>query len=252
MEFMEYREPIILYKDDIPCTKVGIKVYKSNILSAPSRNLEFVEVQGRNGALTIDNGFNDFTLNLECALVNKHEEVESMAQLARRAKKYLLDGTNCKLQTNEDMDFYLLGTYSSDIDIEEAIENFGLFQAQFRCKPYRFSNKNRVIEITEQNTVINNSECKTYPHISVVGTGDITININSQELILKALDGQIEVDCDLMNCTGTNSLGETINLNHKMYSDFPFLEEGENKISWALGEGASLTKILIDYRLAVI
>lgn len=252
MEFMEYREPIILYKDDIPCTKVGIKVYKSNILSAPSRNLEFVEVQGRNGALTIDNGFNDFTLNLECALVNEHEEVESMAQLARRAKKYLLDGTNCKLQTNEDMDFYLLGTYSSDIDIEEAIENFGLFQAQFRCKPYRLSNKSRTVEITTQNTIVKNTEYKTKPVIDVYGTGDITISINAQEVILKDLEGYIQLDCDLMNATTVNSLNKTVNANHKMYSDFPILEEGDNGVSWILGTEATFTKIIIKYRLAVI
>lgn len=252
MDFMEYSDPIILYKDDKSCLDYGIKVYKSNILSAPSRKLDFVDVQGRDGALTIDNGFEDFILTLECALVNEYEEVESMAELARRAKKYLLNGTNCKLQTSEDMDFYLLGTYSSNIDIEEAIENFGLFQAQFRCKPYRFSNKSYTIEVTEQNTVIRNSEYKTRPHIKVVGTGDITVNINSQELVLKDLEGQIEVDCDLMNATTINSLGNTVNANQKMYSDFPILEEGDNTISWTLGTDATLEKIIIEYRLAVI
>lgn len=252
MDFIEYSDPIVLYKDDKPCTDYGIKVCKSNILSAPSRSLEFVDVQGRDGALTIDNGFEDFTLTLECALVNEHEEVESMAELARHAKKYLLSGTNCKLQTSEDMNFYLLGTYSSNIDIEEAIENFGLFQAQFRCKPYRFSNKSYTIEVTEQNTVIRIRDYKTRPRIKVTGTGDITININSQKLILKALEGQIEVDCDLMNATTVNSLGNTVNANQKMYSDFPVLEEGENKITWTLGTDASLTKIVFDYRLAVI
>lgn len=252
MDFIEYKDPIVLYKDDEPCTKYGIKIYKSNILSAPSRNLEFVEIQGRDGALTVDHGFNDFTLILECALVNEHEDIENIAELARRAKKYLLQGSNCKLQTNEDMDFYLVGTYSSEVDIEEAIENFGLFQARFRCKPYRFSDKSYTIEITEQNTIINNQEYKSKPCIIVLGTGDITVNINSQELVLKALEGRIEVNSDTMNAQGINSLGEIINLNHKMYSDFPILEEGENKISWSLGEDATLTKIIIEYRLAVI
>ena len=252
MDFMEYSDPIVLYKDDESCLDYGIKIYKSNILSAPSRSLEFVDVQGRDGALTVDNGFEDFTLTLECALVNEHEEVESMAELARRAKKFLFNGTNCKLQTSEDMDFYLIGTYSSYVDIEEAIENFGLFQAQFRCKPYRFSNKSYTVEVTEQNTVIRNSEYKTRPRIKVVGTGDITININSQELVLKDLEGQIEVDCDLMNATTVNSLGNIVNANQKMYSDFPVLEEGENDISWTLGTGATLEQIIIEFRLAVI
>ena len=83
-------------------------------------------------------------------------------------------------------------------------------------------------------------------------TGDITLNINNQEVILKALEGHIQLDCDLMNATTVNSLGKTVNANHKMYSDFPILEEGNNNITWSLGSGASFTKIKIDYRMAVI
>ena len=36
MEFIEYRDPIVLYLDDKHSTEYGIKVYESNILSAPS------------------------------------------------------------------------------------------------------------------------------------------------------------------------------------------------------------------------
>lgn len=254
MEFMEYRDPIILYLDDKPSTDYGIKAYESNILSAPSKKLEFIDIEGRDGALTIDNGYEDFILKLSCVLVNEHDEVECTPALARRAKKFLLDGVNRKIQLSEDMDYYLLGTYNSDIDIEEAIENFGLFQAQFRCKPYRFSNKNKTVEIATKNTIIKNDEYKTKPVIDVYATGDITLNINNQEVILKALEGHIQLDCDLMNATTVNSLGKTVNANQKMYSDFPILEEGNNNITWTLGDGdeASFTKIIIKYRLVVI
>lgn len=254
MEFMEYRDPIVLYLDDKPSTDYGIKLYESNILSAPSKKLEFIDIEGRDGALTIDNGYEDFILKLSCVLVNEHDEVECTPALARRAKKFLLDGVNRKIQLSEDMDYYLLGTYNSDIDIEEAIENFGLFQAQFRCKPYRFSNKNKTVEIATKNTIIKNDEYKTKPVIDVYATGDITLNINNQEVILKALEGHIQLDCDLMNATTVNLLGKTVNANHKMYSDFPILEEGNNNITWTLGDGdeASFTKIIIKYRLVVI
>lgn len=252
MEFMEYRDPIVLYLDDKPSTDYGIKVYESNVLSAPSKKLEFIEIEGRDGTLTVDNGYEDFILKLSCVLVNEHDEVEYTSALARRAKKFLLNGINRKIQLSEDMDFYLLGTYNSDVDIEEAIENFGLFQAQFRCKPYRFSNKSKTVEITTKNTVIKNDEYKTKPIIDVYATGDITININNQEVVLKDLEGNIQLDCDKMNATTVNTLGKTVNANQKMYSDFPILEEGNNNITWTLGSGASFTKITIKYRLAVI
>ena len=251
MEFREFQEPIILYKDDVPSTDYGIRIYASNILSAPSKKLEFIDIEGRrNGSLIIDKGYEDFTLTLECVLVP--EEGEEMVDLARRAKKYLLSGSNCKLYTNEDADFYLIGTYSSSIDIEEAIENFGLFQAQFRCKPYRFSNNETSIRITAQNTVINNQYYETSPIIKVVGSGDITIKINSQELVLQDIETDITIDCDKMNAERVGSTGELINQNHKMFSDFPVIEEGKNTISWTLGTGATLTSITISFRTAVI
>lgn len=251
MEFREFQDPIVLYKDDVASTDYGIRIYASNILSAPSKKLEFIDIEGRrNGSLTIDKGYEDFTLTLECVLVP--EEGEEMVDLARRAKKYLLSGSNCKLYTNEDADFYLIGTYSSSIDIEEAIENFGLFQAQFRCKPYRFSNNETNVEITEQNTVINNQYYETSPIIEVVGSGDITIKINSQELILQDIEESITIDCDKMNAERVGSTGELINQNQKMFSDFPVLEEGENIISWTLGTGSTLTSITISFRTAVI
>ena len=185
-------------------------------------------------------------------LVNEHDEIETTPALARRAKKFLLNGTNRKIQLSEDKDYYLLGTYNSDIDIEEAIENFGLFQAQFRCKPYRITNSEKTVEITIKNTIVKNTEYKTKPVIEVYATGDITININNQEIILKDLEGNIKIDCEKMNATTVNLLGKTVNANQKMYSDFPILEEGNNNITWSLGSGASFTKIIIKYRLAVI
>ena len=55
-----------------------------------------------------------------------------------------------------------------------------------------------------------------------------------------------------MNATTVNSLGKIVNANQKMYSDFPVLEEGNNNITWTIGTGASFTKIIINYRMAVI
>ena len=251
MQFREFQNPIILYKDGVPSTNYGIRIYSTNILSAPSKKLKFIDIEGRkNGSLTIDEGYEDFTLTLECILVPRADE--EIATLAHDAKKYLLSGSNCKLYTSEDTSFYLIGTYSSAIDIKEAIENFGLFQAQFRCKPYRLSNSETSTRITTQNTVIDNQHYETSPIIEVVGNGDITIKINSQELILRDVEGSITIDCDKMNAERIGSTGQLMNQNHKMYSDFPVIEEGENIISWTLGTGATLTSITIRFRMAVI
>ena len=85
------------------------------------------------------------------------------------------------------------------------------------------------------------------PLIKVVGSGDVTININNQELVLKGLEDEIEVDCDVMNAYKKVN-DNIVLLNNKMYSDFPILEAGENQISF---EG-NVSKIEITPRWVVL
>lgn len=252
MDFMEYRDPIELFIDSESSLDYGIKIYSSNILSSPSRDIEFIEVKGRKESnLTVDNGYEDFILTLECVLVNETENL-TMNEVAMKAKKFLLSCTNSKIMTSEDINFYLVGTYTGNVDITEAIENFGTFQAQFRCKPYRYSNTSTTIDITEQNTIITNAYYDTDPVIVITGNGDITVKINNQKLILKDVEDTITINCQTMNAEKISSLNKLINQNHKMYSDFPVIESGNNTISWTLGTQSSLTKINISFREVII
>ena len=51
------------------------------------------------------------------------------------------------------------------------------------------------------------------------------------EVILKGIDGEIVLDCEVMNAYKEID-NEIILQNNKMYSEFPILEEGNNKISF--------------------
>lgn len=245
MEFNEYGEFIHLYIDGIE--DEHIKVYKSNILSSPSRNIEFLEVQGRNGSLTIDHGdYSDFILELECAIVANNDE--EMKIVTRNIKNMLLKCINKKIQTSEDLDFYLIGTYNNKVDIEEILEGFGKCLLTFRCKPFRQSVNENILTLTKA-TNINNAYLECYPQLKIFGIGDITISINNQKLILKAIEDYIIVDSEVMNAFKEDKLTkEIINQNQKMFSDFPTLEEGNNSISWA----GNVTKIEVLPRWAVI
>ena len=85
------------------------------------------------------------------------------------------------------------------------------------------------------------------PLIKVVGSGDVIVSINNQELILKGLEDEIEVDCEFMNAYKKIN-EDVILLNNKMYSDFPILESGKNQISF---EG-NVSKIEITPRWVVL
>ena len=85
------------------------------------------------------------------------------------------------------------------------------------------------------------------PLIKVIGSGDVTININNQKLILKGLEDEIEVDCEIMNAYKKVN-NDIVLLNNKMYSGFPVLEEGNNNISWV----GNISQIEITPRWVVL
>lgn len=239
-DFIEYREPLFLIKNGVNSLDYNIKVLRTNILSSPQRRIEYIEIPGRDGTLSIVDGWEDFIFELECVLVG--DDDRKMTDVAREAKQFLMSGTNCKLQTSEDDSFYLIGTIDTKLDINEVLEKFSdNFQVKYRCKPFRYATNEDTEAITSSGGIINTqSECK--PKIQVICNGDITIKINEQELILRGVSNNVIVDCDLMDCYKQTSSG-VVSQNHLMYSFFPKLEEGVNNITVSSSDRNAIVNI---------
>ena len=214
--------------NDVSSEELGIKVKKGGInnFSSPQRSYETVQVKGRNGDLIIDNGnYENFTLEIECYIDARNSNLNTISM---EIKKWLTSDLGYKpLILSTDLNCYYEAICANKLDISEMVENFGECLIVFNCKPLKreMFGDNKII-LTENSVLYNNGLAST-PYIKVVGSGDITININNQKLILKGVEGYIEVDSELYNCFKGN-----INQNNKMYSNFPVLEEGVNNISW--------------------
>ena len=212
--------------DGISSTDFNIVITKTNQISGPERNIKIVEVDGRDGALLIDKGnYKSFELEIECSIDASNENIH---YIARNIKKWLQsDFKFKKLIFSDDPEYYYEASCINKLDIEEVINLLGEFKLTFLCKPFKKQvNAEFPIVLTSSITLYNKT-MPSKPYIKVVGSGDITININSQKLILKGVEGYIEVDTELYNCFKGN-----LNQNNKMYSDFPVLEEGINNITW--------------------
>lgn len=223
----------------------NIKIKTINNLSSPQRSIEKILVPGRNGELILDNGnFENFILTIECYL-NCLSEDKNV--ISKEIKRWLQsDFSYKKLILSDDLEFYYEAYCDTKLDFEYVSSNFESFLISFSCKPYKKEINENVITITESINIYNDY-MPSNPLIKVVGSGDVTISINNQELILKGLEDEIEVDCEFMNAY--KKINEDIVLlNNKMYSDFPILEAGENQISF---EG-NVSKIEITPRWAVL
>lgn len=208
----------------------GIIITNTNQLSSPERNIDIVEVDGRNEVLVIDKGnYKPFELKLECSIDSENTDIN---ELARNIKRWLQsDFSYKKLILSDDDEYYYEAICANKLDIEEVIIELGEFQVTFLCKALKkHINGNNKIILTSPK-IIQNSYMNSNPYIKIVGNGDINININNQKLILKNIEDEIEIDCEIMNAY-KNVNNEIILQNNKMYSDFPVLEEGKNDISW--------------------
>ena len=207
----------------------NIKIKEINNLSSPQRSIETFTVPGRNGEVVIDNrNFENFVLSIECYLDCTNKDKNNTS---REIKKWLQsDFSYNELICSDDLDFYYEAYCDTKLDFEYVSKNFESFLISFNCKPYKKKIDEDVIVINEPSVIYNNY-MESNPLIKVVGTGDIVVNINNQKLILKDLENEIEVDCEIMNAYKKVN-EDIVLLNNKMYSDFPILEHGENNISF--------------------
>ena len=223
----------------------NIKIKTINNLSSPQRSIEKILVPGRNGELILDNGnFENFILTIECYLncSSKDKNV-----ISKEIKRWLQsDFSYKKLILSNDTEFYYEAYCDTKLDFEYISSNFESFLISFSCKPYKKETNEDIITITESINIYNNY-MPSNPLIKVVGSGDVIVSINNQELILKGLEDEIEIDSELMNAYKKIN-GDIVLLNNKMYSDFPVLESGENQISF---EG-NISKIEIIPRWVVL
>lgn len=215
--------------DKTSSTDFNMIVTKVNNLDSTNRNLEFTVVPGRDGEYVEEKELPNKEISVEFYIDS--ESTEDINRLAKDIKKWLQNKKGYKeLFFSDDIETIYEAICINKVEIEEVIEALGEGKIYFSCKPYTKSINNNTIIITNSTTIYNQYS-RSLPKIKIFGSGDVTISINNNNLILKGIEEFIEVDCDEMECYKTLN-GITTYLNNKMYSDFPVLEEGNNNISW--------------------
>ncbi|MDD3122636.1 MAG: hypothetical protein PHC62_03850 [Candidatus Izemoplasmatales bacterium] len=210
----------------VSSTELGIIITKMCPSASAARDIESVEVPGRNGNLHIDNGsYKAKEVTIECNLL-KVENVDRV--------KALLEGViSIELSTEEGRVYQ--GAILNQIDMEVFSRNERLFPLQLELAPLSAGLK-RVENITSENkTIVVSGNAETAPIISVVGKGKIAIN----NVAFETTEEGIILDCDLQECT-RNGIDANANV---VIDEFPKLFPGENKISFYSG----ITSISIEY-----
>ena len=210
--------------------------------NSPARDVDLIDIPGRNGALMIDNGrYSNYTVQYKLILMPKQikctdecsewEHSDEMTLLIRRLKEWLQSNSGYyELWDSYDPDYFRYAGYLGGLDVKQEIESLGEVTVKFTCKPFRYSWKGQqTITLTAPDRLYNYEYWEAQPYIKIYGSGDITLTVNSQTFNLLSVDEAIEIDSELMEVYN----GE-ISMNDHWESDgFPSLLPGENEISWS-------------------
>lgn len=164
--------------DGINSLDYGIYITGEAVYNAPERDVEIVEVKGRNGDIILDNGnFKNIEVSYPagCFGASQDEFAEKMrafraALMSKKGYKRLTDTYN----PSE----YRLGAFLSAIKVKAVRDGrAGAFEITFNCKPQRFLMSGEASQtITSGQALSNPTPFDAQPLLEVYGYGDIRFN----------------------------------------------------------------------------
>lgn len=197
----------------------------------PKRRVKEIEIPGRSGILTQDEGAYDaYVIQMECSTRGGDRLDEIVAWL---------NGAGELILSTEPDKVYRASIYNK-ISIADQIYLYNSFLLQFKVQPFKYrANPLRDdLELTAPTIIRNSGTIYSEPIITVYGSGDITLSINDVDYPLYGVSEYITIDSEMMEV-----FKENMNQNSKYGGEtFPRFEVGENAISWT----GNVTKIEIQ------
>lgn len=199
------------------------------------RKVKKIEIPGRHGPLTKKEEFEDVSFKVKFNLL----EDENIKPLLRRIKAWLI---NAKILSFTDDNVYRKIKQVEIGDINNEIEEYGLFEVTFTADPFEYAIC-QPLEIIKPGMILNYGTFEALPKLTIYGSGTSTLTINGISFQLKNIKDGMIVDSELKE-----TYAGTMSMNNQMVGKFPVFAVGENTISWT----GTITKIVIEPRWCYI
>lgn len=226
--------------DGISTADYGVEISGEGVFDAPARVCEMIEIPGRNGALSIDQGrFENIVVTYPA--YNYETNMTDFAESLRDLRNALSSRSGyCRLTDTFHPDEYRLGIFKSGLEVKPVKYNTASeFDLKFDCKPQRWlTSGEELLVFTEATTLTNPTLFASAPLIRVSGSdGTVTINditIDVAQLPAAYLSQEVYIDCEIGEAYCYDLItGELVNLNsYVSWSEYPRLDPGANNISF--------------------
>ena len=191
------------------------------------RNIEKIEIEGRDGFLTIDDETYKGTIkSVECTIKDL-KDIDFICSW--------LDGGGEVIFSNEPEKIYK-AVIINQIEFKKVFVKIHSFLIQFEVQPHKYSIGNEIITLEATGTIFNSGSANSRPIIKVFGSGAITLTVNGLNVVLTNVVDYVTIDSNL-----EDAFKDLVYKNTDMQGEFPLLKVGNNNISFA----GSVTKIEI-------
>lgn len=174
-----------LYKgfifDGIDSKGFGVYITGSGVYNAPEREVEMIDIPGRNGSYILDKGrFHNITVTYPAGMFGDAEG--DFAEGIRKLRNALASRKGyCKLIDEYHPLEYRMASYKGGLEVEPAAINgeilAGQFNIVFDCMPQRFLiDGDNPVEVSDGGDIFNPTLFDARPLLQVWGYGDISIN----------------------------------------------------------------------------
>lgn len=162
----------------VDSSEYGIYITGEAVYNAPERDVEFVEIPGRNGALALDKGrFKNITVTYPAGTFGKSQE-EFREALSEFRNAIMSQTGYQKLKDSYHPDEYRMAIYAAGMEVEPAnYGQVGEFDLVFECKPQRWLKVGAYPIPTDSGDILENPTLfDSEPLLEIEGYGDIEFN----------------------------------------------------------------------------
>lgn len=170
-----------LYKglvfDGVDSRDYGIYITGDAVFNSPERDVEMIEIPGRNGAYALDKGrFGNIEVSYPAGIFGDTEA--DFRQGIRAFRNALASRKGYKrLEDDYNPTEYRMAVYKNGLEVTPTALKAGEFTITFDCQPQRFLKSGETaVSVASGGTLNNPTLFESHPLLQVWGYGDIGIN----------------------------------------------------------------------------
>lgn len=217
----------------ISSKQLGLRFTAPVEIPAATRRVDDIEVAGRAGSLTRFAGWKDTEISLPLA-------VKGGLETYRKAALALMEASAISFSGEPGLFRYLKHVEVSPLARE--MGSWNMFQAELTCAPFTYLDAGlKPVTLDASGTITNPGLLPADPVITVFGTGQLELTINSTKHVVASPAGQVTLDsARLVGHVAGKAQTDALT------GPFPRLAVGENRIE--LGEGLAKVAVVGNWR----